>query len=142
LCAAFVLFNLAERPTIARNSLARIGYGLACFSHYLNGRSLRVKAWRLGRLIEKLNQQREAETFRRHIAEEWVAQTRQDIMGHFEFYRARAAEAARLIGDNDRRLTAALEPERKMFEHDGIRERAPLPEGHNRESEAFSGLSI
>jgi len=141
LCGAFVLLNLTNGPTIAHNSLARIGYWLACFNHYLVGCRLRIRAWRLDKRIRKLNQQRETGAVRRHIVEEWIAQTRQDMLGHFEFYRARAAEAARMIADNDQRLTAALEPERKMFEHGGIRERAPQPEGRKRESAAFSAFS-
>lgn len=142
LCATFTLLNLTNGPTIARNSLARIGYRLACFSHYLTGRGLRIKARRLERRIEKLSQQREAEAVRRHFVEEWIAQTRQDMLGHFEFYRTRAAEAARMFADNDQRLTVVLEPERTMFEHGRIRERAPLPERRKQESAAFSSLSV
>lgn len=141
LCAAFVLLNLANGPAVARNLPARIGYGLARFGHYLAGRRLRIKARRSDRRIEKLNQQREAEAVRRHFVEEWIAQTKQEMLSHFEFYRTRAAEAARLLPNEDQRLAALLESDRETFGRDGIPARATQPESWRQRSAAFSGLS-
>lgn len=139
LCAAFVLFNITNGPTIARNSLARIEYWLNCFNHYLAGCRLRIRGWRLDKNIRKLNQRRETETVRRHIVEEWIVQTRQDVLGHFEFYRTRATEAARRMADNDQYLTV-LEPDRARFENDGVRGGTTNMVG--RSPAKVSGLSV
>jgi hypothetical protein len=56
------------------------------------------------------------------------------MLSHFEFYRARAAEAARLIPNEDQRLASLLESDPSMFERDGIPARATQPESYVRQT--------
>jgi hypothetical protein len=96
LLAALVMVNLPVLPAITRRLAALpalAGYGLTRYRDY---RRLQAQAAALDKRILQTRLQREAETERRRLAEEWIARTRELILSHYSYHRAKGATAAQL----------------------------------------------
>ncbi len=128
LCAMLILLNWTGWPALARNVLAWIGYGLACFCHYLAGCHLQLKARRVGGRLSRLNERREAEVMRRRQAEDWLAQMKEIILNHFHYHRARAEKAARLLSEKGQKEGSTPKFDWEVFDHNGAPDRAAQSE--------------